>query len=479
MGSDTVGLAGFERYRGLIDDPAAFRAALDRPLPVCIWANPSRVSPAALEASLRAAGLELEPLAWLEGAYRLVSEDSAPGNRLEYMAGLYHVQEEVSLLPVELLAPRPGERILDLCAAPGNKTAQIALRVGTTGCVVANDRNFGRMSVLRRALDRLGVTNYVTTHHDGANYPREAGSFDRVLADVPCSCEGTSRKFPSHIDRPRPVAPGALAGLQFALLRKATQLCRVGGRIVYSTCTYAPEENEMIVDRVLRGAPAGSLRLRPARVEGFRSAPGLTHWDGTRLAEDLHLALRAYPHHNDTGGFFVAVLDKVGPVGNDAEDSSLPLPDEERQPWLDQVLERYDLPPEVFAGQRILRSNGRRLSLAAAGLRPPARPRLETLGMSFLHTQMAVPKPTTEAALFFGAAARRNAVELDRAETDAFFQRRDLPLPAGAPEDLAAGPVLVRHRGIALGLASHHRASGVLHSLFPKAWGLAPDRSAF
>lgn len=297
----------FDRYRPLVDDWEAFTETLRRPLPSCVWTNTLRTTVDRLRAWMRICDLPLHPLPWYPQAFKLPPAIST-GNQLPYVAGLYHVQEEVSLLPVALLDPQPGERILDACAAPGNKTAQIAVRMQNRGTLVANDRSPYRMGPLRSTLDRLGVLNVTTTTYDAANYPPESGLFDRILADVPCSCEGTSRKHPSIVEETE--APGTLSGMQTAILRKAVQLCRPGGRIVYATCTYAPEENETVVDTILREAGTETLRVLPARLDGFDHAPGLVEWQGRTFHPSLRKTMRVWPHLNDSGGFFVAVLEK-------------------------------------------------------------------------------------------------------------------------------------------------------------------------
>jgi NOL1/NOP2/sun family putative RNA methylase len=302
-------IAAFARYRPLIDDWDAFTAALTRPLPTCVWINTLRATPEQGAAWLAGEGLSAEPLGWLAPGFHLAPGPN-PALQLPYIAGLYHIQEEVSMLPPVLLAPRRGERVLDLCAAPGGKTAQIAVMMQNEGTVVANDRSAGRMNVLRTTIDRLGLLNVTTTVYDAVNYPVDDAGFDRVLADVPCTGEGTSRKYPGRF---YPVEPGrfeAMSRIQRLILRKAVRLCNPGGRIVYSTCTYAPEENECVVDAVL-DVEAG-VRLVPAAVDGFTASPGLTHWEGRALHADLRHALRIWPHQNDTGGFFIAVLEKNG-----------------------------------------------------------------------------------------------------------------------------------------------------------------------
>ncbi len=471
----------FERYLPLVGDEAAFLAALERPLPVTVWTNTTRTSPERLAALFAADGLAAVPLTWKAGAFRLGAE-LKPGLRFEYLAGLSYVQEEVSQLPVHLLDPQPGERVLDLCAAPGNKTAEIALRVGPQGTVIANDRHLDRVSLVRRNLGRLGLSNFATTVWDATSYPTAAGLFDRVLADVPCSCEGTSRKFPGLVDRPHPMPPGRLASLQTAILQKAVQLCRVGGRIVYSTCTFAPEENEAVVDRVLAAAGPARLELLPAQVPGFASSPGLTAWQGQGYLPALARTLRVWPHQNDTGGFFVAVLHKLGPSRGEPTDTTVAPPAEAAERWITWLEERHGLPPASFEGTTVTRPGRRLLGITNAALRLPVAPAPHTIGLPFLYCEMAQPRLASESAQLFGPWAERNLVVLARDEADAYFRRETLVL--GDESGAAAstnGPVFVRHHGFTLGLAAYHLEEGrhELASLFPTELALAPGRSAF
>lgn len=298
----------FARYRDIIPDWEAFGRALERALPICIWANPLKITAAELEAHFAEEGIDVEPVRWRPGTYRLQGV-ARPGSRLAYLAGLYEIQEEVSLLPVEFLDLQAGQRILDACAAPGSKTSQIATTVGPNATIIANDRNFRRMRPLGRSLDRLGITNTTVMTEDATNLPASIGTFDRILVDVPCSCEGTSRK---NGDATAATSDdfARLCSVQRALLKRAIELCRPGGRVVYSTCTYAPEENEAIVDSILNEF-AESCHLIPARVAGFQASPGLVTWRDQHFDPQLEHALRVYPHQHDTGGFFVAVLHKT------------------------------------------------------------------------------------------------------------------------------------------------------------------------
>lgn len=471
---------GLDRYCSLVDQPEEFLATSARPLPVCVWAHPERIEVAELASRLGGAGWAPRPVAWYPGALRLPAEVS-PGNRVEHLAGLYHVQEEAALLPVALLDPQPGERVLDLCAAPGNKTAQLALRVGPQGTVVANDRFFQRLGVLRAGLERLGLTNCVVTNHDARQLPRSAGLFDRVLADVPCSCEGTSRKHPQLLADGPSAPPGQQAAMQQGILRRGVQLCRPGGRIVYATCTYAPEENEQVVDAVLRHFGPERLRLLPAAMPGLRTEPGLTRWQGENFDPSLAGALRVYPHHNDTGGFFVAVLERLGDAGSAASLMERFPPAElspmDPQPWIDPLIEHFGLPPEFFDDYLLLHTHTRVLSFVDRALRAPTSPRAVSLGLPFLHIHMAQPKLATGAAMKLGGLAQRNVLDLGPDQAVAFITRQDFPPTRAQLASCTAGNVLVRYRGATLGVGHYRPADGLVSSLLPKAWQLVGDRS--
>lgn len=453
-----------------------------RALPTCVWANTLRITPQELARRLSALGFEVQPVPWYARGFRL-SGARSPGLTVEFLTGAYHVQEEVSLLPVALLDPRPGERILDLCAAPGNKTAQAAVHMDNRGTVVANDPSVRRLGALQYNLHRLGVACSVTLAAGGGNLPAAIGPFDRVLVDAPCSCEGTTRKH-AHVLRASHAARWErLAATQRGLLARALQLCRLGGRVVYSTCTYAPEENEGVLDAVLRAAPPGSVRILPVEVPGLHTRPGVEAWEGQRFLPEVVLARRVYPHENDTGGFFVAVLEKLNdtaiPVG-ELVAMPPPVPVEE---WRAGV-ERFGIAPqEVLDRFVVFRANTRTLALASRELRAPAQPKPAAIGLPFVDTAAAKPRLMTPAALLLGGAARDNVLELDERGADAFLAHRATSLPAAqAVACRGGGQVLVRYRGLILGTGSVRSAAGeewTLHSAFPTAWAVKSGRSLF
>lgn len=520
--------AALGRYRCLFDHDVfgwdAFIDTLLRPLPTWVWANPMRIDGTALCDLLAEQGIAAEPITWLDqGGAQPVRERRAPsalrlpagfkaGQHWWYCAGLAHAQEAVSQLPVMLLAPEPGHRVLDLCAAPGGKTAQLAMTMDNQGTLIANDFAPERIAALQGNLDRLGVVNASTTRCDGGNFPPAAGGFDRVLVDAPCSSEGTLRRNPSlaspsraktalagpesagttglspaHADeitdrdqrrravstRPQasigPERSRRMAGRQRALLRKATQLCRPGGRILYSTCTFAPEENELIVADIL-DEQKGDLALVRLDVPGLSCGPGVTRWQGRQLDPSLARCLRLWPHANDTGGFFIALLEKSPRARDPGEAKPALLNADSDDPlWLDRLRTHYGLPASALAAYRIQRQTRRGLHLVAGGHAPPEVPAAQGTGLFAYRTNIRPPKLTTAAALLLGPAATRNRLALTSAQRDLYLRRTPLTPSAAQTADCRPGQVIVTYRGYPLGVAVLHR-SGELESLFPRRW---------
>jgi NOL1/NOP2/sun family putative RNA methylase len=298
-----------ERYEPLVDDFAAFRTACERPLPSVVRVNEIKATPERAMAALDEESVNYEPVEWHPGLLRLAS--TSPGRTWGAYHGWLHGQEEVSALPALVCDPHPTERVWAACAAPGGKATQLAALADDRGMVVANDRNLGRLSALRFNAERLGVTSMAVTNRDARNYslkPFGFKEFDRALVDAPCSCEGTIRKNPDALDEWSLSYVESVAETQQAILRRAVQATRPGGVVVYSTCTFAPEENEAVLDSVLA---AENCRLADFSC-GLETRPGVTEWQDTEFDGSVRKAKRIYPHLNDTGGFFCAKLEVGG-----------------------------------------------------------------------------------------------------------------------------------------------------------------------
>lgn len=456
------------RYRDIVDDWPGLCDAVQRPLPTCLWANPLRIGVTGLIGLLAEDGLKALPIKWQPSGLRLAA-GARSGRYWWYCAGLAHAQEESSQLPVTLLDLSPGQRVLDLCAAPGGKTAQIACALGNRGTLIANDRAPERIKALIGNLDRLGILNVTVTCCDGVNFPATAGQFDRVLVDAPCSGEGTLRRNPVRRINPLSLHYERFASRQRALLRKAVQRCRPGGRIVYSTCTFAPEENELVVADLL-DEQRGRLLLRPVGVPGLKTTPGITEWQGRRLDPALAHCLRLWPHTNDTGGFFVAVLER------DVQGLATPTPppaqlasDPSDEDWVNWITKHYGLPAFSRLALGIHRQTRRGLHLVAADHAPPTMPPAVGSGCLFLRTNLRPIKLTTAGALLLGPFATAQRLALTSGQRDAYLARKSIWPIDEQTAMLQPGQVLVTYRGVTLGLAIWHR-SGLLESLFPTRW---------
>ncbi len=461
------------RYAEIVDAPQALQASLVKPLPMTLWANPLRINRDELQTLLSADGLQGKAVPWHPDALRLPA-DSRPGLHWTFLTGLSRIQEEVSMLPVMLLQPQPGERVLDLCAAPGSKTAQMAVAMADSGTLVANDSKRGRIAALRQMIKRLGLVSCSVTVRDGQGVDRRAGLFDRVLVDAPCSCEGTFRKVR---------VPEALtmelrrrsAAIQMRLLRRAVALTRPGGRLVYSTCTFAPEENEAVVDAMLRAHP-DTLRLRQVHVPGLQAAPGISRWQDQSFLPEISRCLRIWPHQQDTGGFFVAVLDRID--GTDTPDQTTPFsPPMESSDWLRPLTERFGIPKSAFDGVTLIRRGNRHVHALSDGHLAPYAPAPEMLGLPVIRRKSLPLKPTTSAVLRWGRHATRNRIDLDAPQRDAFLRRHTCLVTAEQRTDCTGpGYVIVRFAGYVIGLGQlifdRESPQVRLLSLVPKAWAL-------
>ena len=316
-----------------------FRGSYDR-LPETVRVNPMSEEKDWVESWLSGIGANRIP--WFSGpgsAWEMPFERGSAEEEVKSLMSALHEtgritrQEAVSMLPVLALDPTPGQIILDLCASPGSKTTQICEHLGDSGAVVANEVISGRVNTLVTNVQRHASRTVLVVQHDGRHIPRVPGSgFDGVLVDVPCTGSGTTRKNPDVWGKWRPSSGRSLHSLQYDLLTRAIELTKPGGRVVYSTCSLDPIENEAVVARVLAG---GKVRVVPRgdSLSGVPSNPGMTNWpllndkgelDNESKSEEyliptkdmavssqLNECLRVWNDEIGGGGFFLAVLERI------------------------------------------------------------------------------------------------------------------------------------------------------------------------
>ena len=307
-----------ERMRRLLEGEAGdFLASYGQPRALGLRVNTLKID---VGRFLAISPFSLEKIPWAEDGFYYGDSDR-PGKHPYYQAGLYYIQEPSAMAPVELLRVEPGDRVLDLCAAPGGKSTQIAARLKGKGLLVANDFKADRVKALVKNLALAGVRNAVVTNAS----PEELiapfrGYFDKILIDAPCSGEGMFRKDEEAAGSWAIHSSRSLMPVQRALLDAAALLLRPGGRIVYSTCTFAPEENEAAIARFLDDHPDFSVEPAPLQ-HGF--APGRpdwiggAKWSGEETFSPASVAAvagtaRLWPHRLRGEGHFVAALIRSG-----------------------------------------------------------------------------------------------------------------------------------------------------------------------
>ncbi len=308
----------------------AFLESLERPRAVALRFNPLKGE----KPNLPFVGGNVP---WEENGFYYMP-DARPGLHPYHEAGVYYLQEASAMSAVRLLDPKPGEKVCDLCAAPGGKTTQIAGRMAGEGFLLCNEINPKRARILSQNIERLGVANaLVTNEHPGRLASSFPGFFDRVLVDAPCSGEGMFRKEEAAVTDWSEDTVSMCAVRQREILHSAAALLRPGGRLVYSTCTFAPEENEETIAAFLESHP----EFQPEVV----SAPW---FESTGIG-----MFRLWPHKLLGEGHFVSVLRKTGgEEGSIPEEKGQSLPSQ----WKDFAREMGISLPEgkaVFFGDTV------------------------------------------------------------------------------------------------------------------------------
>ncbi|MDE6606369.1 MAG: RsmF rRNA methyltransferase first C-terminal domain-containing protein [Lachnospiraceae bacterium] len=258
------------------------------------------------ERFLQVSSFGLEPVLWEKNGFYYQEEDR-PGRHLFHEAGVYYIQEASAMVPALCMEAGPGERILDLCAAPGGKSTQLGAAMQGEGLLVCNEIHPDRAKILSENIERMGISNAIVTNETPQALSEVFWEyFDKILVDAPCSGEGMFRKNGEACAQWSMENVELCAKRQDEILDCAAKMLRPGGRLVYSTCTFAPEENEGSVSRFLNRNPAFCL-VEPAGYEGMEN--GRKEWV-REAAEGIEKTLRIFPHKVKGEGHFAAVFEK-------------------------------------------------------------------------------------------------------------------------------------------------------------------------
>lgn len=341
-----------ERMQLLLQDEyAAFLEGYQNPLRRGLRINTNKIT---VKEFLSIFPLPLLPSPFVEHSFYLDAEHKAGSDPLHH-AGAYYMQEPSAASAVEVLSPQPGEKILDLCAAPGGKSTQIATALGNSGLLWCNEYVTARARILQQNLERWGTRNVVVSNQDtGILCEGLSDCFDAVLVDAPCSGEGMFRKEPQALSEWSLDNVLLCAKRQKAILANAAKAVRPGGRLVYSTCTFAPEENEGVVADFLHHHP--DFVLDPIKV-----AWGCPGYSADRIGPfctdinsqiDLTGCRRIFPQHGGEG-HFIARFRRLGD-GFTIHSTAIPIP---KDAYAKDAAELYadcflDTPTGVFVTQK-------------------------------------------------------------------------------------------------------------------------------
>jgi tRNA (cytosine40_48-C5)-methyltransferase len=273
----------------------------DRPS-TYIRTNTIKFDSKSLACLLEEKGIEIEPTE-LPEVHRVVLSNLPIGATSEYLAGLYYIQDLSSCIAVEELAVSSTQQNLDMACAPGGKTTFMAQKMNNLGAIFALEYNRRRIPSVIFNLARCGVLNTSLHNIDGRTAGSLSKRFDRVLLDAPCTCEGVISKDKSRKTSLGPCDIEASSQRQLEMLLEAIRVVKSGGLVIYSTCSFAPEENELVINELLE-ISGDTVIVEPV----LRGLPGLTRFGDQSLHPSLSRTARLYPHKHKTLGFFIAKL---------------------------------------------------------------------------------------------------------------------------------------------------------------------------
>ena len=297
-----------ERYKDLADDSEKFFSCLESRLPKAFRVNTIKADKKKVLDNFSQYGIEIKPVSWYPQAF--IADNFSIGNSIEHFMGHIYIQELTSMLPAVVASAEISAKslVLDACAAPGSKTTQIAAFMENKGCIIANDIDYMRTKALKFNMEKMGVLNTIITNCDFRFFSFK-NKFDIILLDSPCTSEGTIRKNKSVLSSWSEKKIFGMSRLQKQFILKAFDLVKEDGLIIYSTCTFAPEENEEVIQHLLENRK--DAKIERIKLDGFKLSSGIDEWNGNSFSEEVKKSSRVWPHHNDTDGFFLAKIRKT------------------------------------------------------------------------------------------------------------------------------------------------------------------------
>ena len=298
-----------ERYFQFLgeDQTKQLLNANEKPLTPSIRVNTIKIERDSLKNRLENKGFKLEPIDWISYGFKIKNAPFNLGSTHEYLQGFYYLQSIAPMLPVHILNPKPNDIVVDMCAAPGGKATHLAQKMNNEGNLILIERNKNRIPALEFNLRRMGISNSIVINNDAVNLSKMNLKADKILLDAPCTGEGLIRQDPSRKKSKKQRDIDKMSIIQKKLLKTGLNSLNLGGRLLYSTCSIAPEENEIVLDDVLRNNSHFSVIKIPNKY----GVDGLIEVYNRELRGDIKYSQRLYPHLHDTIGFFVSLIEKI------------------------------------------------------------------------------------------------------------------------------------------------------------------------
>ncbi|MBN2127357.1 MAG: RsmB/NOP family class I SAM-dependent RNA methyltransferase [Candidatus Diapherotrites archaeon] len=298
--------AFLEKYRKLMGNEFdEFIAVSKTKWSKSIWVNSNKINPKELKKKLEEKKWKLKELNFTENGFELTESAQKPGQEIEFKNGLFNLQEKSSMLPALILNPKQNERVLDACAAPGNKSIQLNNLMQNKGNLILVEKNKERFKSLKFNVNKFNL-NAETRLGDLLKASTEK-KFDKILLDAPCSSEGLIRKKFDALKNWTPKLVEAKSSLQKKLILKSVDLLKPKGLLVYSTCSLSPEENEEVIDFLLK---TRKIKLKEIKVNEFKLRKGIEEWNGKKFNSEVKKCIRIYPQDNNSQAFFIALIEK-------------------------------------------------------------------------------------------------------------------------------------------------------------------------
>ncbi|MDQ7009459.1 MAG: NOL1/NOP2/sun family putative RNA methylase [Candidatus Gracilibacteria bacterium] len=444
------------RYKDIFKEEEfnTFLEYCSKPLKKSIRVNISKISLEEFENIAKTNNWLLEKIPYLENAYN-ITDSELIGKSIEYFCGLFYIQETSSMIPPIILDPQEGDIILDMSAAPGSKTTQLANLINNNGLIIANDISGSRIKALKSNINSQGSYSVAVSKLDGrdfGNYYYEY--FDKILLDAPCSAEGSMRKdkFNWSID-----IIDKLSSLQMKMILSALLSLKVGGELVYSTCTMTPEEDEMIVDFVLSNL-GDFVEIVDWEVKGLKTTPGITSWKGEELHPDCKKSKKIWPHHNDTEGFFIAKFKKIAKINTDFNKEYFPKKSQEKilkskdlKILFSQIKKRFNIDKTIFKKLSIIKKDSSLTIRTKYGNSMSTLPNIHNMGIPFGEEVDNKFLLNFYSAQTFGKYADKNIIKLNKNNSEKFIKGLDIILDNIELNNSELGQVIISYNNIILG----------------------------